>query len=327
MARSIAAERKWQESGIEAGVAEQLQRRQSVVVTFAVMSSAADGHRSAKLAVLVAAALFGTTGTVLVNAPAASDPYSVGAVRLLIGGATLALAAASGHRVKRVPLSSSSLGALGVAVFQLCYFLAVDRTGVAVGTVVTIGAGPLFAGLIATVSSRQAPSIRWLLGTCLSVAGVAMLGLFGQDASATPSGIALALSAGLGWAVFASVGKHQIERGGNSTTVMATMFCGGALLLAPLLIWHDPGWVLSVPGVLLALYLGVATVGLAYTLYGYALRHLPTTTVVTLTLLEPITAATLAAVVVHELLLAVGWLGVGLVLVGLTLVGTSNRVE
>ena len=77
----------------------------------------------------------------------------------------------------------------------------------------------------------------------------------------------------------------------------------------------------------MAVYLGVATVGLAYTLYGYALRHLPTPTVVTLTLLEPITAATLGAVVVHERILVIGWVGIGLVLAGLTLVGTSRRVH
>jgi len=291
------------------------------------MSYPADGRRSASLAVLVAATLFGTTGTVLVNAPSASDPYSVGAVRLLVGGTTLALAAAAGRHGAKPSLGSTAVGALGVAVFQLCYFLAVDRTGVAVGTVVTIGSGPMFAGLIATVSNRRFPSIRWLAGTSLSVAGVAMLGLFGQDASITQSGIALALAAGLGWAVFASVGKHQIASGCNSTRTMAAMFFGGAVLLAPLLIRHHPGWVLSRPGVLLALYLGVATVGLAYTLYGYALRHLSTPTVVTLTLLEPITAATLAAVIVHEQILAMGWVGIALVLAGLTLVGTAQRLQ
>jgi len=127
--------------------------------------------------------------------------------------------------------------------------------------------------------------------------------------------------------VFASVGKHQIDMGRESTASMAAMFCGGAALLAPLLFWHDPRWVVSGSGLWVAVYLGVATVGLAYTLYGYALRHLPTPTVVTLTLLEPITAATLGAAVVHEQILAMGWVGIALVLAGLTLVGTAQRLQ
>lgn len=276
--------------------------------------------------------MFGTTGTVLVNAPATADPYSVGAVRLLIGGATLAGVAAT--RRKSSPASSrwrpsrlSLVGALGVAVFQLCYFVAVDRTGVAVGTVATIGSGPMFAGLIATALHRRPPSARWLFGTGLGVGGVALLGLMGRDTTVNLAGIALAFLAGLGWAVFASVGKHEIERGHDSTAIMAAMFSGGAVLIAPLLAWHHPAWVVSWSGALVAVYLGIVTVGLAYTLYGYALRHLATPTVVTLTLLEPITAATLGAVVVHESLLAAGWVGIGLVLAGLTVVSTAGVVD
>ncbi len=281
---------------------------------------------------LASAALFGTTGTVLVNAPSTSDAYSVGAVRLLIGGATLAAVARahrtrSAERAPRTIVRSAIVGAMGVAVFQLCYFLAVDRTGVAVGTVATIGSGPMFAGLIAAAIDRRPPTARWLVGTSLGIGGVALLGLLGRDATVNASGIALAFLAGLGWAVFATVGKHQIDQGRDSTAIMAAMFTGGALLMAPLLAWHHPTWVASWSGALVALYLGVATVGLAYTLYGYALRHLPTPTVVTLTLLEPITAATLGAVVVHERILAIGWVGVGLVLAGLMIVAPRARHE
>lgn len=277
---------------------------------------------------LASAALFGTTGTVLVNAPASSDAYSVGAVRLLIGGATLAVVARSRATGStwRSP-GTTVIGALGVATFQLCYFLAVDRTGVAVGTVATIGSGPMFAGLIAAVSERRAPPARWMAGTALGVAGVALLGLMGRDATVNIGGIALAFTAGLGWAVFATVAKHQIEHGRDSTSIMAAIFTGGALLMAPLLAWHQPAWVPSWSGAWVALYLGVATVGLAYTLYGYALRRLPTPTVVTLTLLEPITAATLGAVVVHERILAIGWVGIGMVLAGLMVVAPRARDE
>ena len=45
--------------------------------------------RLATSAVLIAALSFGTTGTVLVNAPAAVDAWSVVAARLLVGAATL----------------------------------------------------------------------------------------------------------------------------------------------------------------------------------------------------------------------------------------------
>lgn len=278
----------------------------------------------ATLSVLLSAALFGTTGTVLVNRPAAADAQSVGVVRLAIGGATLLAVAVWRGSGTVAPWSawrrrSTLLGAAGVAVFQLGYFLAVDKTGVAVGTVTTIGSGPVLGGLIDAARHRRRPPWGWLFGTAVSVAGVATLGLTGRAAAADPVGIALAVAAGLGWAVFATVGKHQIDSGIESTASMAAMFSGGALLLSPLLLSHHPGWVADGNGWWNALYLGVATVGLAYTLYGFALRHLRAPTVITLTLLEPITATVLGAVVVHEGVRWSGWVGAALVLVGLVL--------
>jgi len=284
-------------------------------------------RRAATLAVLASAVLFGTTGTVLVNAPTAANAYSVGSVRLLIGGATLlAVAAVQGWRALVAPLQSPVvvLGAVGVAVFQLCYFLAVERTGVAVGTVATIGSGPVLAGAIHAVLDRRAPARHWMIGTAISIAGVALLGLAGRDTAIDASGIGLAVCAGLGWAVFATVGKHQIDAGIDSTASMAAMFCGGALLLSPLLLAHSPAWVATGSGLWVALYLGVITVGLAYTLYGLALRQLPAPTVITLTLLEPLTAAVLGAIVVHEGIRAAGWMGIALVLVGLVLTATVS---
>ncbi len=277
----------------------------------------------ATLAVLTSAVLFGTTGTVLVNAPDSADPYSVGALRLLIGGATLlAVASRQGSKAVAGPWRTpfallTGVGAVGVAVFQLGYFLAVQRTGVAVGTVATIGSGPVLSGVINAVVHRRSPQARWLLGTAVSVVGVALLGLAGGDTAVEPAGITLAVLAGLGWAVFATVGKHQIDHGVDSTASMAAMFSGAALLLAPLLLAHSPAWVTSGSGTAVAMYLGVVTVGAAYTLYGIALRHLTAPTVITLTLFEPITAALLGTLVVHEGIHPAGWVGIALVLTGL----------
>ena len=67
--------------------------------------------------------------------------------------------------------------------------------------------------------------------------------------------------------------------------------------------------------------LGLATVGLAYSLYGYGLRTLEPSTAVTLTLAEPLTAAVLGVIVLGEQLQPFGWLGAVLVVVGLAAAG------
>jgi drug/metabolite transporter, DME family len=60
-------------------------------------------------------------------------------------------------------------------------------------------------------------------------------------------------------------------------------------------------------GLAMALYLGVVATGVAYVLFGFGLRRLPSATAVTLVLAEPLTAALLAAVVLDESIPWIGW--------------------
>lgn len=296
-----------------------------------------DVAKSGTFAVLVSAALFGTTGTVLVAAPPGADAWSAGALRLLVGALTLAAFAVLAEwrsirhggplRATRWPSAGMMpVGAVGVAVFQVGYFLAVERTGVAVGTVATIGSGPVLAGAGAALASRQVPDRAWLAGTAAAVAGVVLLGAWGTggDAAAADAvGILLAVVAGAGWAVFTSVSRRQIERGTPSTLAMAAVFAGGAVLVAPVLAVRGGGWALEGWGPLVVAHLGVLTVGVAYWSYGHALRHLPAPTVITLTLLEPITAAALGVLVVDERLSPAGIAGIALVMAGLVVTGRA----
>lgn len=291
--------------------------------------SGAVGAKSGTSAVLVSAVLFGTTGTVLVGMPTKADAWSAGALRLLIGAAALwAIASVTADRdAPRPPRASTLIGGIGVAVFQVGYFLAVERTGVAIGTVTTIGSGPVLAGIGEAVAARRLPERAWLAGTGTAVAGVVALGVWGRTADGPRVvdvlGLALAVAAGGGWATFTSVSRRQIAAGTASTVSMAAIFSGGAVLVAPALAVRQPSWLLSGWGPAVALYLGVLTVGVAYWSYGYALRHLPAPTVITLTLLEPITAALLGVFVVGEHLTAAGWTGVAAVVAGLLVTGRA----
>jgi drug/metabolite transporter, DME family len=276
-------------------------------------------------AVLVAAVLFGTTGTMLARGPDGITPLGAGTVRLIVGGASLFAIV----RLRRdAPIRwrrwwpSIIAGGVAVAVYQLLFFQATTRAGVALGTVATIASGPLFSGAIETVRTRRPPSIGWMLGTSTAIGGVLLLGLVGRATTPDVLGVLAALGSGLGWAVYATIGKWQIDRGMPSTTSMATMFSTAGLLCAPLLLVEPLGWLTTGSGVALALYLGVVTIGIAYTMYGIGLRSLTAPTVITLTLAEPITAAVLAAVVLDEV---IGWTGaVGIALVGAGLVITAT---
>ena len=96
-------------------------------------------------------------------------------------------------------------------------------------------------------------------------------------------------------------------------------FFGGALLLAPLLLFVDLSWLATPRGLAVALELGLVATTLAYVLYLRGLTLIPTATAVTLALMEPLVAATLGVVVLGERLTPVAWAGVALLLAGLAI--------
>lgn len=272
--------------------------------------------KNGPLAVVAAAVLWGTAGTagLLVSA----DSVALAAARLVIGGAALAVLARTGLR--RAFRPGLLLAAVAVAAYQLCFFAAVARTGVAIGTVVAIGSGPVFTGLLSWLLHRQRPSLRWAAATAAAVAGCAAL-IAGGGAEAggqVVSGVLLALLGGLLYAFYAVSAAGAIGRGADSNAVMGVLFGGAAVLMLPVLLWQGVAWLGEPRGLLAALYLGLGTTALSYFLYGRGLRTTPVATAATLALAEPAVAALLGLVVLGERLAPVSV--AGLILLGIALV-------
>jgi DME family drug/metabolite transporter len=283
-------------------------------------------------AVLLAATAWGSTGTAAALAPAGASPVSIGSARVVCGGLLLFLlawlhrgggAGRRGGELRRLVTAGpaarawAGAGAVSVAFYQLSFFAAVARTGVAVGTVVAIGSAPVFTGLVSRATGGPPLTGRWLLATAGAVAGTAVLVTGGRTAGVQLAGVALALAAGLSYAVYAVAAGRLITGGLSERAVMGGLFGGGALLLAPVLLAAPVGWLLTGRGGAIAGYLGVVTTAVAYLLYARGLRTLPVPVAVTLGLAEPAVAALLALAVLGEQLSVAAV--AGLVLIGLAL--------
>ena len=195
-----------------------------------------------RLLVLLAAVCFGTTGTAQALGPEAA-PLTVGATRIAIGGLLLLLVARAVPAVA-APWPRRELGviAAAIAVYQLAFFAAVDRTGVAVGTVVALGSAPALAGVAGLLLDGEPLTRRWAHATALACAGVLLLVLGGGGASVDPLGIMLAVVSGSGYATYTILAKRLLRAGHAPERVMAASFSLGALLLAPVLIAGDLSW-------------------------------------------------------------------------------------
>lgn len=273
------------------------------------------------LLVLGAAACWGTTGTAQAFAPPGATPLAVGALRLAVGGVALLLFAAGQgllRRVRHLPAAATLYAALAVAAYQPFFFAGVQRTGVAVGTVVGIGSAPIVAGLLAIAVRREWPGRRWLVATLLAVAGGALLALAGAAGTVRvdPLGMALAVGAGVSYALYTLFSKQIVERVPADLAAAAVFFLA-ALLLSPLLFVVDLSWLAAPRGLLVAAQLGLVATAAAYMLYTRGLRLTPVATAVTLALAEPLVAALLGIFVLGEQLTPVALFGMALVFAGL----------
>ena len=283
----------------------------------------ADSHRRAVLAILASAALFATTGTARALGAPHEDALTIGAGRIAVGGLLLCLIV--GRRLgalRQAPWRALAVGAVGVALYQVCFFAAVKRTGVAVGTVVALGSAPAFTGALAWLVTRTRPSRVWYAATALAVAGASLIALAGGHAHVDVAGVGLALVTGVAYAAFTLASKRMLDSGLPREVLMAGTFGVGALLLTPLFVVGDASWVMRPRPWLAVLWLGIMPTAVAYRLFARGLAHLTSATVTTLTLAEPALAVLLAAFVLHErpgVLAVIGILGVlaGLALLAL----------
>lgn len=276
---------------------------------------------------LCAAVLWGTTGTTQSFASSALSPYWVGALRLgvaslffcayavgRLGGRRLA------HELAGMPWLWAVLAGACMAGYNLAFFAGVRATGVAVGTALALGSGPVWAGFLQMAVTRRTPSSGWWLGTMLAVAGGVLMVLGrGGDLRADATGIALCLVSGLSYAIYALVSKHLVGRN-DPGAVTLVVFGVGALIAMPVA-W---AWVgapdIAGRGWAVVVFLGVSATGIAYLLFNTGLRGIAAASAVSLALMEPLTAFLLAIVVVGERPAASAFLGLVCVLAGLALV-------
>ncbi|AEF87378.1 protein of unknown function DUF6 transmembrane [Delftia sp. Cs1-4] len=298
--------------------------------------------------VSVAAVLWGTTGTAQSLGAGGLSPFWVGAAQLAVSSLFLGVLLAVSHWRLRgragqgvapvQPLLPNPvhlglrpawfvLASMGIGGYSIFFYEGVTLTGVAVGTAVAIGSGPIWAGLMQALVLRAPLSVLWWAGTLVSVAGGAAMVMARGGATLSWSGLALCLLAGLSYAGYALINKRLVTHM-SPRVVNFYVFTGAACMAVPIALVQSglPQW--SLAAVLVVVYLGVVVSGLAHMLFSIGLRSISGPTGVTLSLIEPVAAFVLAVWVVGERQPLQSWLGLLAVLAGLMLViGAEMRAQ
>ena len=291
-----------------------------------MQSEPATGNSSKVLLFLAGACLcFGTSGTAQALGPDDSSPLVVGAARLLLGAIGL-FALIKFREPKNLPRNLLWIGALAVALFQVTFFSGVRLTGVAMGTVIALGSAPAITAILNWLIYKKLPTLRWIFATSVTATGIVLLFLSKGEIKIDLSGVLLSLGAGASYASYALVSKELLNRGVTPNVVMSTLFIRGAVLTAPLLLLllNDSSWFFKLDSFAMILWLSFVSLTLAYFLYIRGLAQTSTSNAATITLIEPVTATFLAAVILREAITLGQWIGIVLVIAGLALVDRKN---
>lgn len=293
------------------------------------------------LQVCAAGVLWGTGGLVVtvLHERDGVGAVTVSAWRMAVAAVALvAFVAVSGRlgAVRRTarehPVLAIVIGA-GTAAYQGLYFVSVLMAGVTVATVVSLGLAPVLAAAWEHARAGTRPTGRDLAVLAAALVGLVLISVTGHHGSAGPDdrpvlGLVLAVAAGVTYATTTVLGHTLAQRADPVALTTCTTTAGAVLLLPFLLLAASRGEPVvgtSPPSLALLLYLGVATMALAYGLLYAGLRTTSGSAATVATLVEPISAAALAVALLGERLSAVAVVGAVLILTAV--LGLRPQVE
>ena len=290
-------------------------------------------HRSARLGlaqVCAAAVLWGTGGLVvtLLHDRDGLGAMTVSAWRMLLAAVALIGFALVTRRLGSVvgtmrthPLLAVGVGC-GTALYQGLYFVSVLLVGVSVATVVALGLAPVLAAVWEHLVGRTRPSWREVGVLAGALVGLVLIsataGHRSVPAGNDPTlGLVLAVASGTTYAATTVLG-HRLAQRVDPVALTTCATAAGAVALAPFFVIAagagEPVVTSDAGSLALLVYLGVATMAVSYGLLYAGLRTTSGSAATVATLVEPLSAALLAAVVLGERLTWPALIGGALIL-------------
>lgn len=290
------------------------------------------GARLALAAACGAGFLWGT-GALVVNVLIARHgftPENISFWRFVIGAVVLLAVFGRPGLLPALRGHAGALLAAGscMAAYVLCWFLGIARIGAAIPTLIALCLPPVLVTIVGVLRGRERVDAALVAVLSAALGGTVLI--VWQHGGAGPGGPvdAATLAAGIGYSVASAVlyaaftlvsGRLSVGLGAGPAaaglTVVAAAVMGLAGLYTPL---H---WPTDWPPEAWFLYLGVVTAALALLAFSWGAARLSPTALTVATLVEPLTAVLLAALLLGERLAPAQWLGAVLLLGAIAALG------
>ena len=296
------------------------------------MSAIGDRSTAALLAACAAGALWGT-GALVVNLLIQRhgfSPETISFWRFVVG--SVVLLAVFGRpalwRAVRPQLALVIASGTCMALYVLCWFLGIERIGASIPTLIALCLPPVLVTVVAVLRGQERVDLALLVVLAAALGGTALIVMrHGGSTEALPAG---AMLAGVGFSIASAVlyaaftlvsGRLSQRLGAGPMTTCLTLVAAVVMGLSGL--FRPLAWPTEVAPEAWLLYLGVVTAALALLAFSWGAARLTPTALTVATLVEPLTAVALSALLLGEQLSGAQWLG-GALLMG-SIWGLSAR--
>jgi len=217
------------------------------------------------------------------------------------------------------------IGVLGIAASNYCYYLAIQRTGVAIAITVQYTA-PIWVLLYAVAAGLQKVTVPRLLAVSLALAGIALaVGLLGSaNVRLDAAGVIAGLLAAFAMA-FYNIGGHSIlARYDHWIVLLYITFSASAFWMVINPPWKIVAQHYSSGSWTFLLVFSLISMLAPFSFYIAGLRYLDPTRAIVVSCLEPVFSIVIAAVALGEIVRPLQVAGIVLVLAAILVVQISE---
>jgi drug/metabolite transporter, DME family len=248
-------------------------------------------------------------------------PQTISFWRFVIGAAVLL--AVFGRRISwsrlRPLIGTVLLAGVAMAGYVLLWFLGIERMGAAVPTLIALCLPPVIVTAIAVARGQERADWKLMLVLVGAIVGTVLIvakhgaHVAGANSHNVLLGVSFAIGSALLYAGFSMIsGRISIALGAGPATACLTVVAAAAMGLFGL--YRPHAWPAEIPPQAWFLYLGIVTAALALLAFSWGAARLKPTALTVATLLEPLTAVVLSALLLGQRLSATQWLGGALLL-------------
>lgn len=214
-----------------------------------------------------------------------------------------------------------SHGMIAVALYNLLYFGAIDRVGIA-PAVALLYTAPAWGTVLGYFLLGERYPARIYLTVPMCVLGVAFVVVVPHPSAIPLEGVMWGLGAALAYALFSIQGKPILRDNSPVTLLFYSFGSGGIALLAICILDNGWGRLLSLAPTewIILLLVGIFPTFLAYLAYAEGLRRTPASLATLLATVEPVIAVSLGVAIVGENLSVYQICGIALIVTAAAMV-------